>query len=316
MSRSRYSSARSRCRPRACRRPGSAATSATDGKPPRGEDHRRHRGDQQQLDDPRLGQGDVGPDGAQRRRRGRTRIAAAGNADADRTTAGVRVVDGGHGVLWCWRQNSAHSTRRAPLPPAGRAMSHPRPAPPRTTTPRRGGDVPEGSSPRRRYRLGTRSSPRTHSSPRRPERTARRRPCTDHRSAVDAGPTGEREPSAPPTRGPGFPRERHHHHRSRTDLDWSDLDRRAVDTVRGAGHGRRAEGRQRPPRHGDEPGPGRLPALPEAHDARPRRRRTGPAATGSSSPAGTPASPSTSSSTWPATAWSWTTSRPCARGAR
>ena len=37
------------------------------------------------------------------------------------------------------------------------------------------------------------------------------------------------------------------------------------------GHGRRAEGRQRPPRHRDEPGPRGLPALPERHAPRPGR---------------------------------------------
>ena len=40
-----------------------------------------------------------------------------------------------------------------------------------------------------------------------------------------------------------------------------------------AGHGRRAEGRQRPPGHGDGPRSRRLPALPEAHAARPGRPR-------------------------------------------
>ena len=39
----------------------------------------------------------------------------------------------------------------------------------------------------------------------------------------------------------------------------------------GAGHGLRAEGRQRPPRHRHEPGPGGLPALPEGDASRPVR---------------------------------------------
>ena len=82
-------------------------------------------------------------------------------------------------------------------------------------------------------------------------------------------------------------------------LDWSEVDDRAVDTVRSAGHGRRAEGRQRPPGHGDEPGPGGVPDLPEADAPQPRRPALGRAATGSCCPAATPASPSTSSSTSP-----------------
>ncbi len=39
------------------------------------------------------------------------------------------------------------------------------------------------------------------------------------------------------------------------------------------GGGRRREGRQRTPRHRDEPRAGRLPALPEGHAARPERQR-------------------------------------------
>ena len=59
-----------------------------------------------------------------------------------------------------------------------------------------------------------------------------------------------------------------------------DRDRRARRGHRpGAGRGRRAEGRQRPPRDGDEPGPGGVPAVPERDAARPGRRpvaRPGP----------------------------------------
>ena len=57
----------------------------------------------------------------------------------------------------------------------------------------------------------------------------------------------------------------------------------------GAGHGRRAEDRQRPPRHGDEPGPGRLHALPAAPAARPGATPAGSAGTASCCPPGTPA---------------------------
>ena len=39
----------------------------------------------------------------------------------------------------------------------------------------------------------------------------------------------------------------------------------------GVGHGLGAEGRQRPPRHGDEPGAGGVPAVPEGDAARPLR---------------------------------------------
>ena len=48
-----------------------------------------------------------------------------------------------------------------------------------------------------------------------------------------------------------------------------------------AGDGRRAEGRQRPPGHGDEPGAGGVPPVPEGDAARPGRPRTGCRATGS-----------------------------------
>ena len=58
---------------------------------------------------------------------------------------------------------------------------------------------------------------------------------------------------------------------TQTQLDWTELDDRAVDTVRVLADGRRAEGRQRSPRHRDEPGARGLPALPEGDAARPRR---------------------------------------------
>ena len=54
----------------------------------------------------------------------------------------------------------------------------------------------------------------------------------------------------------------------------------------GARDGRRAEGRQRPPRHGDEPGAGGVPALPEGDAAQPRRPALDRAATGSCSRCG------------------------------
>ena len=60
-----------------------------------------------------------------------------------------------------------------------------------------------------------------------------------------------------------------------------------MDTVAGPGHGRRAEGRQRPPRHRDEPGAGGVPAVPEGDAAQPGRPGTGPAATASCCPAAT-----------------------------
>ena len=48
-------------RPRACRRPAWPRSATGTGRPRCGEEHRRERGDQQQLDDARLGQGDVVP---------------------------------------------------------------------------------------------------------------------------------------------------------------------------------------------------------------------------------------------------------------
>ena len=54
----------------------------------------------------------------------------------------------------------------------------------------------------------------------------------------------------------------------------------------GPGHGRRAEGGQRPPRHRDEPRPGGVPAVPEGHAPRPGRPRLDRPATASCSPAG------------------------------
>ena len=83
----------------------------------------------------------------------------------------------------------------------------------------------------------------------------------------------------------------------------------------GARHGRRAEGRQRPPRHRDEPGAGGVPALPEGDAARPRRPALARAATGSSCRAATRRSRSTSSSSSAAWGWSSRTSRRCAPGA-
>ena len=83
----------------------------------------------------------------------------------------------------------------------------------------------------------------------------------------------------------------------------------------GAGDGRRAEGRQRPPRHRDEPGAGGVPAVPEGDAARPAPTRAGSPATASCCPAATRASRSTPSSTSAASASSSRTSRRCAPGA-
>ena len=69
-----------------------------------------------------------------------------------------------------------------------------------------------------------------------------------------------------------------------------------------AGDGRRGEGRQRPSRHGDEPGARRRTCCSSASCGTTPPIRAGSGGTGSSSPVDTPASPSTSSSTWRATA--------------
>ena len=77
----------------------------------------------------------------------------------------------------------------------------------------------------------------------------------------------------------------------------TELDRRGGRHRPGAGDGRRAEGRQRPPRHRDEPGARGLPALPEGDAARPGRPALARPRPLRALAAGTPASPSTSSST-------------------
>ena len=70
----------------------------------------------------------------------------------------------------------------------------------------------------------------------------------------------------------------------------------------------------RAPGHGHGAGPARSRAVQPHHDATTRATRTGPIATGSCSPPGTPRSCSTRCSTSPATASSWTTSGPSASG--
>ncbi len=91
---------------------------------------------------------------------------------------------------------------------------------------------------------------------------------------------------------------------------------------RGGGHrprpgdGRRAEGRQRPPRHRDEPGPGGVPAVPEGDAARPGRPALARPRPVRAVVRPLLASRSTPSSTSAASASSSTTSRRCAPGAR
>ena len=70
-------------------------------------------------------------------------------------------------------------------------------------------------------------------------------------------------------------------------LEWDDARRPGGRHGPRPGDGRGAEGRQRPPRHGHEPGPGGVPALPEGHAARPRRPASGSPATASCSRAAT-----------------------------
>ena len=73
------------------------------------------------------------------------------------------------------------------------------------------------------------------------------------RSARRLGATRRRDP-------------REHH-----PLDWTELDDEGGRHRPGPGHGRRPEGRQRPPRHGDEPGAGGVPAVPEGDAPQPGR---------------------------------------------
>ena len=98
--------------------------------------------------------------------------------------------------------------------------------------------------------------------------------------------------------------------------DWTELDSRAVDTVRvlaadavqkvGNGH----------PGTAMSLAPAAYLLFQRVHAPRSQPTPAGSAATGSSCPAGTPASPSTSSSTCPGTAWSCPTSSRCGPGAR
>ena len=84
----------------------------------------------------------------------------------------------------------------------------------------------------------------------------------------------------PPRPAPPNPEEalraRHRHRRPHPRVRARRLDRPGPARGRhrpGARRRRRAEGRQRPPRHRDEPGPAGLHAVPARHAARPERRR-------------------------------------------
>ena len=84
----------------------------------------------------------------------------------------------------------------------------------------------------------------------------------------------------------------------------------------GAGHGRRPEGRQRPPRHRHEPGAGGVPAVPEGDAAQPGRPALARPRPLRAVLRAQLASPSTPSSSSAAGASSSRTSRRCAPGAR
>ena len=81
------SSARSRCRRRACRRPASRRPATASGSPPAARNITGTRGDEQQLDDPRLGQRDVRQ---HLRRSRRCRDRAARRPSAPRSSATTR----------------------------------------------------------------------------------------------------------------------------------------------------------------------------------------------------------------------------------
>ena len=91
--------------------------------------------------------------------------------------------------------------------------------------------------------------------------------------------------------------------------DWTDLDTRAVDTIRVLAADAVQRVRQRSPGHRDEPRAAGLHALPARACATTRPTRPGPGATGSCCPAATPASRCTCSCSWPATGWSSKTSK-------
>ena len=119
----------------------------------------------------------------------------------------------------------------------------------------------------------------------------------DRRASGPVRRRGRRDPPSRPTNSLSSPRKPWHAVTPTTDIDDASpaaararrLDRPGPPR-RGhrprARRGRRAEGRQRPPRHRDEPRPAGLHAVPARHAPRPEPTRTGSAATGSCSPAG------------------------------
>ena len=155
-----------------------AMTSQTDGNPPCGEQHRRHGGDQQQLDDPRLGERHVRRD----LRPARTARCTAGAPGAHRGYRGPA-------------EGSSAVTR--PLPTGGR-RAH------------------------RSCRLGLGGG----TGPRRP-RASSSRPCR-RRRAVPGADAARARPSTDETAVNAVDPRRHCHR----PLTWTDLDERAVDTVR------------------------------------------------------------------------------------
>ena len=210
-----------------------------------GQEHRRHRGDEQQLDDARLGQRDVvhGPC-----------VANVRGCGADDSVRGSRAVTASFARCGLGESRSGRVLMGGPSLP----LRHGQP---------RAGLVRLRSCTARLDPVVIRWRTRRAGSAERPGAA----PCAARTS---------RDTRAPPDLHPGAARPdpvtQPSLHRSVAEkAGWTDLDVRAVDTARDARRRRGAEGRQRPPRHGDEPRPRGLPALPERHDATTRPTRTG-----------------------------------------
>ena len=230
----RSSSARSRCPPRACRRRAS--------RPPATAAARRRAArnitgtvvTQQQLDDPRLGQRDVrgrrAPRSSAAGRRVRGRPVGAGRSTTRRH--GV-AIDGGTGPSGRRRQRSTPQRTRS-------ACSARRPGD--------GGAAGESGRRQQCRRTGAAGS----------RRTARTRERADRRRSTASSLTARPRPPNPtgslPSRGSGLVTDDRELPQPSTAVEWTDLDQPRRRHRPGPGDGRGAEGRQRPPRHGDEPG--------------------------------------------------------------
>ncbi len=131
------------------------------------------------------------------------------------------------------------------------------------------GHVNLGSRERRSRRTNTQSRPRRCWSSPEPARGSARGCLVDRRDWPDPDLIDPAIQEECPTRRQSYGPLDTKASKTRPKL-WTDLDRSRRHGPRPR-DGRRAEGRQRPPRHGDEPGARRVPAVPEGDAARPGR---------------------------------------------